>query len=338
MQSGKTLAVIQSEKPKNMAYLTNFSFNKLIETTEIVNIDRIDLQFFTKNIYDNQYLFYFFNQFELKKLLRSKAILSDNKDFVLTYKDVPERIDNYSFILPVKGKVKYHMNLDCEALNRGFKNFFMPEVIVNLNNSEDEKDKEKHKHIVEEIRNWFSQNNYTIQRYENQEIDSLQITKNFNSYFPQKYNIDPIFISDKLENNFQWYVSKKTDNIEINTEFNNDEFLDKMIELIRKRHSLCDTLTKDNLSRYDYMINKTDVELNNEINSGKLFDLGIKYIKNFDLNKLKEFWQNHINLKNEAMKLLNEYFKWTYNFKEKEFDTIYLESFNLAKCMMCADK
>ena len=84
-----------------MAYLTNFSFNKLIETTEIVNVDRIDLQFFTKNIYDNQYLFYFFNQFELKKLLRSKAILSDSKDFALTYKDVPERIDNYSFILPV---------------------------------------------------------------------------------------------------------------------------------------------------------------------------------------------------------------------------------------------
>lgn len=49
-----------------MAYLTNFSFQQLIETTEIKNIDKIGLQFFIKNIYDNPYLYYFFNQFELK--------------------------------------------------------------------------------------------------------------------------------------------------------------------------------------------------------------------------------------------------------------------------------
>jgi hypothetical protein len=120
---------------------------------------------------------------------------------------VPERIDNYSFVLPVKGQVKYHMKLECEALNRGFKNFFMPEVIVRLQQNEPD----KHKNVVEEIRNWFSQNNYTIQRYENQEIKSLEITRNFNSYFPEKFDIEPIMISesDKLENNFQWYVSKK---------------------------------------------------------------------------------------------------------------------------------
>jgi len=318
-----------------MAYLTNFSFNKLIEMTEIEEIDKIDLQFFTKNIYNNQYLYYFFNQFELKKIFRSKIILSDNKAFVVTYKEVAERIDNYSFVLPVKGQVKYHMKLECEALNRGFKNFFMPEVIVRLQESETD----KHQNVVEEIRNWFSQNNYTIQRYENQEITSLEITKNFNSYFPKKFDIEEIMISesDKVENNFQWYISKKSENMEIEAEFNYDAFLDKMILLIKKRHILCDTLTKDNLSRFDYMINQTDYELNQDINSGKLYDLGFKYIKNFDLVRLKEFWQNHINLKKEAMKMLNEYFKWTYNFKEKQFDTIYLESFNLAKCRICAE-
>ena len=319
-----------------MAYLTNFSFNKLIEMTEVKNIDRIDLQFFTTNIFDNPYLFYFFNQFELKKLFRSKILLSDNKLFILTYQEVPERVDNYSFILPVKGQVKYHMKLDCEALNRGFKNFFMPEVIVRLKENEPE----KHKHIVEEIRNWFNQNNYTIQRYENQEINSLQITKNFNSFFPQKYDIEPIMVSDsdKLENNFQWYISKKTDNIEIKIDFNYDDFLDKIILLIKKRHTLCDTLIKDNLSRFDYMIKNTDEEINEEIASGKLYDLGFKYIKDFNLDKLKEFWRNHIALKNEAMTILIEYFKWTYNFKEKQFDTIYLESFNLAKCRICANE
>ncbi|MES2864433.1 MAG: hypothetical protein V4666_09970 [Bacteroidota bacterium] len=318
-----------------MAYLTNFSFNKLIEMTEVQDVDRIDLQFFTTNIYDNQYLYYFFNQFELKKLFRSKILLSDSKAYILTYKDVPERIDNYSFILPVKGQVKYHMKLDCEALNRGFKNFFMPEVIVRLKENEPE----KHQSIVEEIRNWFNQNNYTILRYENHEINSLEITKNFNSYFPKKYDIEPIMISDsdKLENNFQWYISKKTDNIEVQIEFNYDDFIDNMILVIKKRHILCDTLEKDSLSRFDYMLKMTDTDINIEINSGILSNLSF-CINKMGLIKLKEFWANHINLKNEAMKMLTEYFKWSYNFKEKQFDTIYLESFNLAKCRMCADE
>lgn len=322
-----------------MAYLTNFSFNKLIEMTEVENIDRIDLQFFTTNIYDNQYLFYFFNQFELKKLFRSKIILSNDKAFVLTYKEVPARIDNYSFILPVKGQVKYHMKLDCEALNRGFKNFFMPEVIVRL--KEDEPD--KHRNIVDEIRNWFNENNYTVQRYENQEITSLEITKNFNSYFPKKYDIEPIMISesDRLENNFQWYISKKSENIEIELEFNYDRFLDKIIFLIKTRDNLCNSKTMQNLSRYDYLINKTDLEIKETINQriaeGYLKEVSSKFIENYTLDRLKEFWKNHINLKKVALKELTEYFKWSYNFKEKQFDTIYLESFNLAKCRMCAD-
>lgn len=317
-----------------MAYLTNYSFNKLIEMTDVKNIDKIGMQFFTKNIYDNYYLYNFFNQFELKKLFRTKIILSDNKAYIITYKEVPERIDNFSFILPVKGQVKYHMKLDCEALNRGFKNFFMPPVIVNLKEAEPE----KHKEIVDEIRNWFNQKNYTIERYEKLEINSLEITRNFNSYFPQKYNIEPIMISDsdKEENNFQWYVSKKTDNTEVKIEFDYDEFLNKIILLIKQRDTLCDTSEKDNLTRFDYMVKMTDQEITEEINVGKLSNFSF-FINKVGIKKLKEFWTNHIVLKNEAFKILTEYFKWSYNFTEKQFDTIYLESFNLAKCKMCSE-
>lgn len=315
-----------------MAYLTSYSFNKLVEMTEIKNIDKIDSQFFTANIFDNQYLFYFFNQFELKKLFRAKLLLSDDKSYVLTYNDVPSRVDNYSFILPVKGKVKYHIKLDCKALNRGFKNFFMPETIVTLKDT----DSEKHQKIVEEIRNWFSQNNYTIQRYESLEITSLEITKNFNSYFPKQYSIAPIIITDKLENNFQWYISKKTDNKELNQEFDYNKFIDKIIMLIKKRHKLCDTLERESLSRFDYMLKKENDEIIREINDGILKNLSF-CIEKMGIKKLKEFWAAHIVLKNEAKKLLEENFKWTYNFKEKEFDAIYLENFNLAKCLMCSN-
>lgn len=115
-----------------MAYLTEYSFRQLVEMSEIKNLDRVDLQFFRTNIYDSVRLFYFFNQFELKKIFREKAILSGDKYYIPTYKEVPQRVDNLSYVLEIKGKVKYHYKLDCEALNRGFKNFFIPEAVVKL--------------------------------------------------------------------------------------------------------------------------------------------------------------------------------------------------------------
>ena len=56
----------------NMAYLTESSYRQLIERVEIKNVERIDRQFFTTNIFYNEYLFYFFNQFELKRLFKEK--------------------------------------------------------------------------------------------------------------------------------------------------------------------------------------------------------------------------------------------------------------------------
>ena len=99
--------------------------------------------------------------------------------FIVTYNTVQTRIDEYNYILPVKGQVKYHMSLECEALNRGFKNFFMPPSIIQLKTT----DHEKHKIIVTDIRNWFIKNDYTVERYEDQKINSLEITKNFKHYY-----------------------------------------------------------------------------------------------------------------------------------------------------------
>lgn len=256
--------------------------------------------------------------------------------FIVTYNTVQTRIDEYNYILPVKGQVKYHMSLECEALNRGFKNFFMPPSIIQLKTT----DHEKHKIIVTDIRNWFIKNDYTVERYEDQKINSLEITKNFNSYFPSKYNIEKIVISSKPENDFQWYVSKKTDNVKLSSKFEYDAFLSRTSVLIQKRHLLCDTLAKDNLSRYDYLINKSDGEIieivTQQIDSGRLQD--VSHINTLTLPNLKKFWLQHIELKKEAMREINDYFKWTYNFEEKDFDTIYLESFNLAQCRICKDK
>ncbi|WP_375605654.1 hypothetical protein [Flavobacterium davisii] len=324
-----------------MAYLTEYSFNQLVNKTEIKELERIDLNFFTTHIYNNFQLFYFFNQFDLKKLFREKVILSGDESFSLSYKEVPERSDNFDYVLKLKGKVKYHHILECEALNRGFKNFFIPQEIVKLKDS----DKEKHQIIVNEIREWFKVNNLTIEKYENGEIDSPYITKLYNAYFPEKFNISPISISqgNNEANNFQWYISKKTENIKLNkTYFDYNEFIKNVDDLLLKRDYLCNSKTMQNLSRYDYLYDSNEKDINEIISSrienGFLKEVDKSFIFNYGINKLKDFWKKHRELKFKAYFELSEYFKWNYKLKEKNFDIVFLEDFNLECCSLCANK
>lgn len=322
-----------------MAYLTEFSYKQLIERIEVENVDRIDKQFFTKNIFDNEYLFYFFNQFELKRLFKEKIVLSDDKAYILVYKEVPQRTDNLNYVLEIKGKVKYHKDNNCVALNRGFKNFFMPEPIVRL----ESENPEKHKKLVEEIRHWFEINNFTVDRYINGEINDNILTTKFNLYFPNNFDIEPIFISQSEKGQFNWYVEKKTTgNVGVEKVFDYNEFLMNVTDLIKKREYLCNSPTMQNLSRYDFLINKTDIEIENYVSEsilkGYLKNVSDIFIKNYGMENLKKFWKKHIDLKKEAFNLLSEYFKWTYNFKEKSFEEVFLQDFNIDSCGLCYER
>ena len=322
-----------------MAYLTESSYRQLIERVEIRNVERIDKQFFTTNIFYNEYLFYFFNQFELKRLFKEKIILSGDKAFVLVYKEVPQRKDNLNYVLEIKGKVKYHKDDKCIALNRGFKNFFMPEPIVRL-----EREKpEKHKNLVEEIRNWFEINNFTVDRYINGEINDNILTTEFNQNFPSKFDIEPISVSQSEKGQFHWYIERKTTgNIGVEKVFDYNEFLIKVSDCIKKREYLCNSTTMQNLSRYDFLTNRTDIEIENyileSILNGYLKNVSDIFITNYGIENLKEFWQKHINLKQEAFNLLSDYFKWTYNFKDKSFEEVFLKDFNIESCGLCYER
>lgn len=322
-----------------MAFLTEFSYRQLIERIEIENIERIDKYFFTTNIFDNEYLFYFFNQFELKRLLKEKTMLSGDNAFVLAYKEVPQRMDNLNYVLEIRGTVKYHKDNTCAALNRGFKNFFIPETIVRLENE----NPEKHKELVEEIRHWFSINNYTIDRYINGEINDVILTTQFNNYFPNKFGIEPITISQSDKGQFNWYIERKTTgNVGVEKNFVYNDFLTKITDLIKSRDYLCNSNTMQNLSRYDFLINKTDAEIeafiSDSIKKDFLKNVSDNFIRNYGIEKLKEFWEKHIALKKEAFSLLSEYFKWTYNFKENSFEEVFLQNFNIYPCGLCHER
>ncbi|RZJ53271.1 MAG: hypothetical protein EOO44_09035 [Flavobacterium sp.] len=320
-----------------MAFLTENSFRQLILMSEIPDLERIELDFFLKNIYNDKRLFFFFNQFDLKKLFREKAILSDDANYIPTYRKVPDRVDNLNYVLEMKGKVKYHQNSNCSALKKGFKNFFMPESVVRLQ----EIDADKHRLLVNDIRNWFKINNFTVERYEKGEINDKILTKSFNDIFPLKYQIDPIFISqsNNAANQFHWLITKSTDNIELERVFDYDIFLDTVNELAEKRDRLCYGSTMQSLSKYDYLLKKDDSFIINliseRIREGGLKNVSENFLKNFGLKKLRDFWKEHKNLKDMAYKQISDYFKWTYNLKNKDFDVLYLEDFNLEGCSLC---
>jgi len=319
-----------------MAFLTNYSYRQLIERIKIENLERIDQQFFKTNIYDNDYLYYLFNQFDLKKLFAEKIVLSGDKAYVLTHKEVPERKDNRTYVLEIKGKVKYHKDNQCEALNRGFKNFYMPEPVVKLS----QEDPKKHEKIVKEIREWFEKNNYTVYRYEAGKINDKILTTDFNKTFPEKYNIEPIFISQSDNNQFQWYIEKKsTGNVGIEKLFDHSNFIIEIAELLKKRDFICNSRTMQNLSNYDFLVNRENLDISSyiseRIEKGYLKYVSEVFIENYGFKRLKEFWNKHLELKREAFNLLSEYFKWTYNFKKKAFDEIFLEDFNLKACNLC---
>jgi hypothetical protein len=319
-----------------MAYLTEYSYYQLIERIEIENLDRIDKQFFRKNIFDNEYLFYLFNQLELKRLFKEKIIISDDKAYMLAYRNVPKRKDNLNYVLEIKGNVKYHKDENCTALNKGFKNFFIPEPVVRLENE----NPEKHREVVSEIRQWFERNNYTVERYESGEINDKILTRDFNNTFPQKYGIDPISISQSETNQFQWYIAKKTLGKRGTQEsFDYNNFIGKIAEILRAREVICDGRTMSNLSRYDFLVNRSDEEIKDSIdrsiNEGYLKNVSEVFIDNYTIAKLKKFWQKHRELKSEAFNLLIEYFKWSYNYEGTTFDEVFLEDFNLKACNLC---
>ena len=89
----------------------------------------------------------------------------------------------------------------------------------------------------------------------------------------------------------------------------------------------------------DFLVNKTNIEIEKyileSIQNGYLKNVSSIFIRNYGIEKLKEFWQKHIVLKREAFSLLSEYFKWTYNFKEKSFEEIFLRDFNVESCGLC---
>lgn len=322
-----------SEIQNNTVYLTESSYKQLVNRSDTEKFNLDDVKVIFNQIYDNWKFYKMFNKSDYKFLFKCYLLLK-GEGVSLFYKEVEERKDDFSYVLELKGKLKYHLNPNCEKLNNGFRNFFMPEPIVNI------EDNTRKSELVNEIRNWFKLNNFTILRYNNNEINDKILTNSFNNYFPSRFNIDKITISQSDNNQFKWYIEKTTNAVKLDYQFNIEEFNRNVNLIISDRNKLCKVSNSlYNLSKYDFLQSKPETEilekLNESITNGYLKDVNNDYINQLGLENLISFWKQHIELKNRAKQEFIEILKWKFNLSELGLQNIQLENFNFECCSFC---
>lgn len=305
-----------------MAYLTSYSFKQLCRETE-VEIDSYDLyQFFRDYISKDYNLYKMFNKSNILGLLQKVALLS-NDDFSekiiikRKYREVEERRDNYDYIFEIKGKVKYHLYKDCIFLDRGFRNFNVPEDFKALGIE-----------AIVELRRWFIKNDFTLERYEKGEFHLDVVIMRYNAYFPKKYKelkeLNPSYKLLEIKNSGG---PREVKNI-----------LKELGEYSEERKELCNLIILDKfLSKYDYLHDKKDEEIKEKISS---FNKKYDYVfwKHYTIKHLRDFWQKHHAIKIKVLELLYEFILIRYDIENKNFDEVILEKYNLECCKTCNDR
>lgn len=324
------------DSQNNLVYLTESSYRQLVNTSDTKTFDLENAKEIFNQIYDNWKFYKMFNKSDFKFLYKSYLLLSGESGSFF-YKEVEDRKDDLGYILELKGKLKYHLNPNCERLNSGFRNFFVPEPIAKIG------DEDKRKELVNEIRNWFKINNYTIAKYNNGEINDKILTEAFNNFFPSKFSIvEKIVISQSDNNQFKWYIEKSTNAVKVEYEFNMNSFIRSVNTIISDRNKLCKVLNPlYNLSKYDYLHSKIHEEintvLNESINNGYLKEVTEDYIKQMGIENLITFWKQHIKIKIRAKKEFVELLKWKFNLGGAGLKNINLENFNFECCNLCKE-
>lgn len=304
-----------------MAFLSRYTFSKLTSIIEPVSQREVTKDFFCKNIFNNEFLYHVFNRADLKKFYVTAFILkNDLNTAVLKY--VEEQQDNYRWVFQQGGKLRYHIHPDCEGLKANFEDFQIPFDYNSLQNGIV---------LVKKYREWFKQYKFR-ERFSNDPSVIHTIVKQYNTFFAPENNLEPIQPDDIL---YIGLKSKKAKNsFTIEKTFNQIEFERELNVLLDYRIDLCCCKTKVFLSRYDFLYNKTNDEIDSYLN-GKLDSI---FLINYGYDNLKFFLEQHFKLRNRCQELIMSYIKWRYNLPGKDFNVVSLEDFNLRCCILCKNR
>ena len=297
-----------------MAFLTNYNLSQLSQKLEI-NVD-VSLEMFLEHIYDDKEIYLVLNKREIEFLFKYKMLLDDEKKFVVEYyNEVPEKVDTKNFVFNKGGKMKYHLSSECKLLSKDYLDFNIPEEI-----------KARGDIAIQEYRDWFNSNNYG-DKFRNKTIDKNIIIKDFNLKYPKKYDIKPI------EDNSNLLVIEQPNSkhYKVDYSYDKDKIKLELAILKEKWQSNFPCRVTRTIAKFKHLLDKTDDEIKEKISS--LFTP--VFIENYGLNNLKLKFSTSKEITNKIISNLLEHIKWTYNIKEKNFDTVTLEKFGLECCLSC---
>lgn len=298
-----------------MAYMTEFSFQKLISEVDVkVEITK---ELFLKEIYPNGQLYDILNDVERKYLFKYAMLLKDEEAFVTKYyKYVPEEPDTEQLVFNEGGKIKYHKDSECEMLQKDFKDFYIPEEIRKLGPI-----------AVNEFRNWFKQNGFK-EKLEHEMISIGKINREFNNKYVPKYRLKP------LDENSGILVVQKanTSKVVIEESFDVLSFRETLEDLLKKFSNHFIVYEAQKVAKHSYLIklSKSDIQkkLEEILPKTSISD------KNLDKIILDLKFANAI--LSQITNLLKGYIKWTHHFEDKNFDIVTLDNFGLACCKACS--
>jgi hypothetical protein len=300
-----------------MAYLTQYSYSKLCQIVEI-NFE-INLTSFLEHIYDDKELYVIFNKRDLVYLFKYKLILEDENKFCIEYfQPIPEREDTKEWVFNKGGKTKFHADANCKLLKKDYIDFHIPNEIRELGLD-----------AIDEYRQWFQSNNFA-EKYKAKAISKDFIILAFNSKYPKLYGIALI------ANNSNLLVVEKpnSNNVKVEKEFDYACFKGRLDYLKTKFNHEFPCKNTRILSKFRHLSGKPDIAIKEALSDIFSED----FATNYGINKINNKFNSAKEIINEIISLLLEYLRWKFDFKEKEFDKVTLETFGLECCRACSDK
>lgn len=301
-----------------MAYLTAYNYSKLCRT---IKLDQdISLEMFMSKIMDNKTLFYMLSKVELKYLFKFSNILSNEEEFIAEYfNQVQMREDTKKYVFERSSKIKYHIYSDCDLISNKFTGHVIPEEIRDLGDK-----------AIEEFRNWFKKNDYA-EKAKSGKLDEKAMIFNYNMTFASKYEeIKPIPEDSTLLK----IEERANSGTAVSYDFNYDSFIQELDELCLYYHDRFASPSLRKLSKFKYLLNKSDQEVLNTTAEV----LGEEFVLNYGFENIKKKLKEAKKIIGRIMELLIEYFKWNFDLNDHNFKDITLEAFGLEPCRKCVEK
>lgn len=306
-----------------MAFVTKSVFSKLITYIKLKNdVEFISRPFFEEHIYHKGQLHSFFYQHELKRLYAYKLLL-ENQDSLSYFTFNEKQKDNHRYVFYKGGYLKYHLYHDCEALNSDFKDYHVPSEV-----------QERGEDFVNTYRGWFKTMKFK-EKFELEQINNFHIVNAYNNLFCKTHNLKELnekyIIAKEVTQSGKAYVEK---------DYDVKAFEDKLEEIITYRYSLCQGETMRFLAKMDYLKDRSELEIKakfKEIQDEYPHLFSSEFIENYGISNAQLFWKQHYTLKTTVSRMLGEYFRWTYQFHNMNFDKIQLENFGFRCCKFCSN-